>query len=102
MGFSATHYQVDQLEMSCFKQKQQFIPMKTFRQYVFDNADFNISALDGLNTFHSLGGIKCVAPAKVLPKLDEIKRLKSSPPIVEVGKLGVLELQSCEKIQKKV
>lgn len=71
--------------------------MKTCCQYHFDNADFNTSILDGLNTFHSLGSIKCVAPATVLPKSDENKRLKSSP-FVEVGNLGVSELQSSEKM----
>ena len=29
-----------------------------FLQYIFDNADFNIRTLDGLGTFHSMGGVK--------------------------------------------
>ncbi|KMQ84700.1 hypothetical protein RF55_17294 [Lasius niger] len=33
-----------------------------FGQYVFDNADHNVCTLDGLNTFHSMGGICCVTP----------------------------------------
>ncbi|KAE8743484.1 hypothetical protein FOCC_FOCC010907 [Frankliniella occidentalis] len=32
-------------------------------QFVFDNADFDISTIDGLNTFHVMGGIKCITPA---------------------------------------
>lgn len=35
-----------------------------FVQFVFDNADINVCTLDGLNTFHALGGIKCVLPRK--------------------------------------
>lgn len=33
-----------------------------FFQFVFDNADINVCTLDGQNTFHALGGIKCITP----------------------------------------
>lgn len=33
-----------------------------FVQFVFDNADMIMSTIDGLNTFHALGGIKCITP----------------------------------------
>ena len=32
----------------------------SFTQFVLDNADVSICTIDGLNTFHSMGGIECV------------------------------------------
>lgn len=29
----------------------------SFLQFMFDNADFNVNMLDGLSTFHIMGGI---------------------------------------------
>lgn len=39
-----------------------------FVQFIYDNADFNTKTLDGLNTFHAMGGIQCVtAGAAFIP-----------------------------------
>ena len=35
-----------------------------FVQFVFDNADFNISTLTGHGTFHSIGGLVCTTPSR--------------------------------------
>ena len=35
-----------------------------FVQFVFDNADFNISTVTGHGTFHSLGGLVCTLPSR--------------------------------------
>lgn len=43
----------------CFEQN---ITENGFMQYVFDNADINVTTLDGHGTFHALGGIQCVTP----------------------------------------
>lgn len=87
--------------MSCLKQKQQLVPMRTFCHYVFYNADFNISTLDGLNTFHILGGTSCMwYQQKFFPNQ---KRLNDWNQVIILLKWEnwVLELQSCEKIRKK-
>lgn len=31
-----------------------------FNQFVFDNVDFNVCTIDGLNTRHAMGGIRCI------------------------------------------
>lgn len=41
---------------------QMIVDENGFFQFVFDNADINVRTLDGLNTFHALGGIKCITP----------------------------------------
>ena len=96
VGLSASYYDAQQLELSTIHHPQEPIPSDTFCQYIFDNADFNVSTLDGWNTFHSMGGIKCVIPTHALLPSMKVERLKSAPSQEEVGQLGVLELQAFE------
>ena len=96
LGFSGTYHEAQQLELSTVYHIEEPAPRVTFCQYVFDNADFNVSTTDGWNTFHSMGGIKCITPASALPPSEEVQRLKSAPSATEVGHLGVMELQTFE------
>ena len=100
LGFSASYHYAQQLELSTIYHKSEPTPAGTFSQYIFDNADFIVATLDGLNTFHSMGGIKCITPAQALPPAENIKRLKTAPSAVEVGKLGVLVLQAFVNVDK--
>lgn len=97
LGLCASYYDAQQLELSTIHHLQEPIPSETFCQYIFDNADFNVCTLDGWNTFHSMGGIKCVTPTPAFHTCAKIERLKSTPPPQEdVAQLGVLELQPFE------
>lgn len=98
LGFSASYHDAQQLELSNIHHPQESISSESFCQYIFDNADFNISTVDGWNTFHSMGGIKCVTPAHTHLSSSKVKRLKSVPPQDEVGQLGVLELEAFDSI----
>ncbi|GBM97851.1 hypothetical protein AVEN_148149-1 [Araneus ventricosus] len=55
--------------------------------------------MDGLNTFHSMGDIKCITPSCALPPAGSIKKLKSVPTAEEAGKSGVLELLASEHVK---
>lgn len=46
-----------------------------FVQFVFDNADVNTRTLNGFGTFHALGGIKCITPAKSVLKCPPAARI---------------------------
>ncbi|CAK1580968.1 unnamed protein product [Parnassius mnemosyne] len=96
LGLSASYYEAQRLELSTIHHTEEPIPIGTFIQFVFDNADFNVSTLDGRNTFHSMGGIKCITPANTLHASTNVKRLNSAPPQEEVGQLGVLEVHTLE------
>ncbi|CAG4984765.1 unnamed protein product [Parnassius apollo] len=96
MGLSASYYDAQRLELSTIHHTEEPIPIGTFIQFVFDNADFNVSTLDGRNTFHSMGGIKCITPTNTLHASTNVKRLNSAPPQEEVGQMGVLEVQIFE------
>lgn len=54
-GFSGSYYDANMLELSAIYHPQEPLPTDTFTQFIFDNADFNVATLDGLNTFHSMG-----------------------------------------------
>lgn len=57
-----TYNNVRLFEASAIVNSKVMIKEHSFGQYVFDNADHNVCTLDGLNTFHSMGGICCVTP----------------------------------------
>ncbi|XP_050305594.1 uncharacterized protein LOC126742833 [Anthonomus grandis grandis] len=45
------------------------LEQRSFVQFAFDNADFNVNTLDGLGTFHALGGIMMVTPSEsIIPE----------------------------------
>ncbi|XP_063235988.1 uncharacterized protein LOC134538524 [Bacillus rossius redtenbacheri] len=50
---------------------------EAFIQYVFDNADINIRTLDGLNTFHAMGGIQCITPSASVETHIQVERITS-------------------------
>ncbi|GBM94255.1 hypothetical protein AVEN_254154-1 [Araneus ventricosus] len=79
------------MKLSAICHPLQTTPAGKLFQYIFDNVEFNVATHDGLNNFHSMGGIKCIAPSCALTPADSIKRLKSVPTAEEVDKPGVLE-----------
>ncbi|GBM83690.1 hypothetical protein AVEN_84259-1 [Araneus ventricosus] len=97
-GFCAYYDEAKQLELSAICQTLQ--PTGTFCQNNFDNADFNVATLDGLNTFPRMRGVNCIIPFCNLPPAHSIKRLKSVPTAGKVGTVGVLELLSSEYVRR--
>lgn len=62
----------------------------SFVQFAFDNADFNVNTLDGLGTFHALGGIMMVTPSEsIIPeesfarkeKCNSSQLMQQRPPV---------------------
>ncbi|CAH2107274.1 unnamed protein product [Euphydryas editha] len=67
-------------------------------QFVFDNVDFNVFTIDGLNTLHVMGGIKCITPSNSVEKGRHVPRLKHMPPSHDIGELiGIVPLQTFQK-----
>ena len=64
---------------------------------VYDNADFNIQTLDGRNTFHTMGGIRCVTPKNAVVPGQKVARLKDVPSAQIVGSLGAVPLKHFER-----
>lgn len=57
LGFCASYEEVGLFEASSIMGPGPTIQPNAFSQFVFDNADFNTNTLDGLRTFHAMGGM---------------------------------------------
>lgn len=66
MGFSASYNDAQLLEAAATMQPEAEMLPEAFCQFICDNADFNVSTIDGLNTFYSMGAIKCVTPSSAI------------------------------------
>ncbi|XP_034250959.1 uncharacterized protein LOC117651244 [Thrips palmi] len=58
LGLCASYQEAVDYETSAVHHGRPAIEDSAFVQYVFDNADFNIRTLDGLGTFHAMGGVR--------------------------------------------
>ncbi|KAJ8887673.1 hypothetical protein PR048_013891 [Dryococelus australis] len=61
-------------------------------QFAFDNADYNVITINGLGTFHAMGGIKVVTPFQVTSPEEPITRLNNIPTAEEIGMKGLIPL----------
>lgn len=94
LGFCASYYEAQKLEMSAIAHARPTFKKGSFNQFVFDNADFNVCTSDGLNTFHAMGGIRCITPSSTAERGSEIPRLTKMPTAHDIGKLGVVQLET--------
>lgn len=75
-GFSSSYTDASLLELSTILQSEKPIIEKgTFCQFVFDNADFNVNTLDGLGTFHAMGGIMTATPYESVKPDSNVTRV---------------------------
>lgn len=68
--------------------EQPSISEDVFLQFVFDNADFNVATIDGLITFHLMGGIKCITPHWLVAKDVLIPRHQKEVPASVIARFG--------------
>ena len=62
LGFSDDYKEVQRLNTAFLAKGDPDYNLQNFTQFVFDNADFNVSTLTGHDTFHANGGIAVVTP----------------------------------------
>ena len=67
-----------------------------FMQFAFDNADFNMNTLDGHDTFHTMGGIRCVIPAMTLKEHTSAKVQENTPASI-TGSFGNVSIRTYKK-----
>ena len=68
-----------------------------FMQFAFDNADFNTNTLDGHDTFHAMGGIKCITPAMNIERSTTVPRCKENVPASITGSFGNVPIKTYKK-----
>lgn len=93
LGVCASYHSVALHEISAMKSNVIKIEPSAFLQYVFDNADHNPSTLDGLNSFHCMGGICCVTPSTALTTFGEVAKLNRLPTAVEISEEGKINIE---------
>ena len=99
LGFSDDYKEVQRMVSSFIRNGDSSYNLKTFSQFVFDNADFNVATLTGRNTFHAMGGIACVTPhgnitTQSLPRNTDI------PCAATIGRFGQIPIKSYKKPPK--
>jgi len=94
LEFCSSYYEAQTLEMSAVVHAQPAFKAELFNQFVFDNADLNVCTIDGLNTFHGMGGIRCITPSSSVERGSDIPRLTKMPTSIEIGKLGIVRLEA--------
>lgn len=84
LGLSASYSEAQMYELSS-------LALSHHVQYVFDNADFNVSTIDGHNTFHQMGGIECLTPNDRLPSpsFSRVHRLPNAEKYVKQNKIEI-------------
>lgn len=97
LGFSSSYSESVLFEISAIMRPGITIEPDAFSQFVFDNADFNTSTLDGLNTFHAMGGIHCVTPKTAITPDQIIPRISRMPSAKVVGQYGAIPMQVFQK-----
>ena len=88
LGLCASYAEAALFQVSALQHPASEPPNDSFTQFVFDNADVNISTIDGFNTFHSMGGIQSVTPQNNVTSDQPITRLTKIPSASFVGRFG--------------
>lgn len=73
-----------------------------FGQFIFDNADFNVNTLDGLGTFHVMGGIMVATPCDGIRSGKEIVlRMTKCSATDIISKTGSMQLKTYHRPKKE-
>jgi len=96
IGLCASYEETLRFESSIVHDPQKCDYVGSIINFVFDNADHNTCTIDGRDTFHAMGGIKCVTPSSFVKSRD-INRLKKAPTADLSGKFGFYPVKNFKK-----
>lgn len=103
MGFCASYNEANLYVTSALLgNNREIVEQNSFIQYVFDNADINIRTLNGLGTFHSMGGIRSITPASAVKMNDTVIRLQKQPLAQNIGLTGRVKLVTYSNTNQNV
>lgn len=98
ISFTDDYKEVQRFENSLLSVGELSYDLNGFTQFMFDNADFNVSTLTGHNTFHAMGGIACVTPPGTVDK-SPIKRRVQPLPAEVAGTFGQIPIRTYINLQ---
>lgn len=96
LGMCASYKDVQFFQATSLEYVQENVKEGAFAQYVFDNADFNANTLDGLNTIHVIGGIKCITPKDAIMPQPIMSKKTTLPTTKEVAEYGQIQMKPFE------
>ena len=97
VGFCSSYNDVLMFEASVLQDSQVRNLSDSYVQFVYDNADHNTNTIDGLKTFHSMGGIMCVTPSLSIECNKTVQKLKKMPSASSLGSFGFVPLSYFER-----
>ena len=101
LGFCSSYQEVKRFEAACLQQSPDRVMNDAFIQMAFDNADVNVDTIDGLNTFHAMGGIQCVTPGTSVTPGSPIEKVKHVPSALTVGEFGHVPVMTFQRTVKE-
>ena len=96
LSFADDYKEVQRFEQCLLSDGNISYNFSGFTQFIFNNADFNVSTLTGKNTFHSMGGIACITPPGSVNK-SPIKRNVKLQSSEIIGTFGQIPIKMFEK-----
>ncbi|PHT96242.1 hypothetical protein BC332_34832 [Capsicum chinense] len=97
LSVCSSYHEAKKFEVSSIMRTPLEIDQNSFSQFIFDNADFNTQTIDGLQTFHAMGGVQCITPRKAIPPDQIIERINKIPLAKELAERGVTRVEIFEK-----
>lgn len=97
LGFASSYNDASMLEISAVMRPEKIAIDEGFLQFVFDNADFNVNTLNGLNTFHAMGGIMVVTPQVAITPDTNLPKVNKCTSSQLVEKCGQIKLEMYHK-----
>lgn len=94
LGLCCSYYDIQLLEASIILCEEQPMYNEPYLQYVFDNCDHNTATIDGLNSFHCMGGIAIFTPYSSVSYDFTIKKQKRLPNSNDLPNKGTLQLET--------
>lgn len=92
LGFCSSYEEISMFEAASIMSPPRRVKSSAFTQFVYDNADFNINTLDGHNTFHCMGGIKCITPYDAIESDEAMNRQCEKTPSAAITEVGNVEI----------
>lgn len=97
IGLCASYHETTLFESSIINDPEQYkIFGDSFVQFSFDNANHDVNTIDGLGTFHTMGGIMMVTPSSCVTSDQKIPRLKSLKSLLALIHFGFTPLKYYE------
>lgn len=97
VGFSSSYTEILKMQKFAAVEPQRKKLENAYIQHSWDNADINVRTLNGHGTWHSMGGLECVTPARCAIVTGNLPRGNFKMSAKELGHYGALPIKTYMK-----